>query len=81
MNWIEENNILAQTFVFKDFSEALSFVNKVGDIAESQNHHPDICIQNYKEVLIKTTTHDAGNTITKKDYELAKAIDTVIQKG
>ena len=77
MNWIEENNMLTRVFAFKNFSEALSFVNKVGEIAESQNHHPDIAIENYNHVRIATTTHDEGNVVTEKDYKLAGAVDTI----
>ena len=76
-NWIEENNMLTRVFAFKDFREALSFVNKVGEIAESQNHHPDIAIENYNHVRIATTTHDEGNVVTEKDYKLAGAVDTI----
>ncbi len=74
-NWKEENNFLKATFKFKDFKEALIFVNKVGELAERQNHHPDICIKDYNTVTIATTSHDAGKTVTQKDHDLAKAID------
>ena len=69
--------MLTRVFAFKDFSEALLFVNKVGEIAESQNHHPDIAIENYNHVRIATTTHDEGNVVTEKDYKLAGAVDTI----
>jgi 4a-hydroxytetrahydrobiopterin dehydratase len=73
--WKTSNNVLEKKFVFKNFKEALAFVNKVGESAEQYNHHPDIAIQNYKEVVVRTTTHSEGNTITEKDHELAFAID------
>lgn len=72
--WEEKNNALEQLFVFDNFEEALQFVNKVGEVAEEMNHHPTITLQNYKEVLIITTTHDAGNTVTEKDQKLAQKI-------
>ena len=65
---------LERVYLFGDFSEALSFVNKVGKIAEDQNHHPDILLHDYKKVTIKTTTHEASG-LTKKDFEFAKLID------
>ena len=73
--WENIDDTLQKTFVFSDFQEALLFVNKVGEIAEKLNHHPDICIKNYKEVSISTTTHDVGNTLTEKDHQITKAID------
>lgn len=76
--WENIDDTLQKTFVFSDFQEALLFVNKVGEIAEKLNHHPDICIKNYKEVSISTTTHDAGNRLTEKDHQITKAIDELL---
>lgn len=73
--WNEAENALQKTFSFSDFKEALAFVNRVGEIAERLQHHPDIRIV-YKKVSISTTTHDAGNTVTEKDEQLAEAIDS-----
>lgn len=78
--WIEKDNALEKTFHFSNFKEALAFVNKVGEIAENLQHHPDICIRDYKKVFISTTTHDQGNTITKKDEDLARAIEEAGRK-
>ena len=75
--WVEHNGALEKLFVFKNFTEALDFVNRVGEIAEKMNHHPNITLQNYNEVFIATTTHDAGNRVTKKDHALSEAIDTL----
>lgn len=73
--WIEEDNKLKKTFIFKDFSEALGFIVRVGLLAEQHNHHP-WWANVYNKVEIELTTHDAGNTITDKDKKLASAIDT-----
>lgn len=77
INWNENQNRLLRSFEFKNFQEALAFVNLVGVIAEDIQHHPDIRIFNYKQVEISITTHDAGNKITDKDYTLAERIDGV----
>ena len=76
--WNNIDNTLQKTLIFSDFQEALSFVNKVGELAEKFSHHPDICIKNYKEVSISTTTHDAGNKLTEKDYQITEAIDELL---
>ncbi len=79
-NWKEENNILHATFVCKDFSESLAFVNKIGELAEKHQHHPDICITNYNHVEVSMTTHDAGNIVTEKDRMLAKEINALEER-
>jgi 4a-hydroxytetrahydrobiopterin dehydratase len=75
MSWLEENNALKKTFRFSDFKSALTFINKVGEIAEAQQHHPDISLRDYCIVEISTTTHDDGYVITAKDYKLSQTID------
>jgi 4a-hydroxytetrahydrobiopterin dehydratase len=74
--WKEENNTLSRTFVFVNFVEAFAFMTRVAFIAERQNHHPNWS-NVYNKVTIVLTTHDANNTVTQKDYDLAKAIDLI----
>ena len=74
--WTESDNKLTATFKFKDFIEAFGFMTKVALVAEKMNHHPN-WTNVYNMVTIELTTHDAGNTITQKDKELAQAISTV----
>ena len=76
MDWKIENSKLNKEFTFKNFTEALSFVNQVGALAEEMDHHPDIFIHSYKKVLITLTTHDKGK-VTDLDYQLASKIDAV----
>jgi len=68
--WSEVNGALERTFAFKDFREALAFVNRVGELAETENHHPDIAIH-YNRVTLRWWTHTAGG-ITDRDRELAE---------
>jgi 4a-hydroxytetrahydrobiopterin dehydratase len=73
--WKVVNNKLLKRFQFANFEESLAFVNKIGEIAETQDHHPDITFGwGYAEIFI--TTHDAGG-ITEKDFALAKEIDNL----
>jgi len=78
MDWKEENNMLVRDFTFKDFKEAWGFMSKVAILAEGQNHHPQWS-NLYNKVTIKLTTHDAGNVVTRKDHDLAQAIDALIR--
>lgn len=75
MDWQEKNDTLTKTRIFDNFVQAIAFVNKVGLLAEEHNHHPDIRLHDYKKVTITLTTHEKENTITQKDYLLAKKID------
>lgn len=71
--WKEVDTHIEREFSFADFKSALAFVNKVGELAEQQNHHPDIEL-GYGKVKIKVTTHSQGK-VTDKDWELAGLID------
>lgn len=73
MQWNEIDNTITKTFEFNSYLDGIDFLNAVANVAEQENHHPDISI-GYCKVTISLTTHDAG-TITEKDYKLAKLID------
>lgn len=75
-SWSKENNYLRRDFEFADFKEAMIFINKVAELAEEMNHHPDWS-NSYNKLTIKLFTHDK-NSITEKDYSLAKAIDNLV---
>ncbi len=72
--WKEENDKLTRTFEFNNFIEAFGFMSQVAIVAEKMNHHPNWS-NVYNKVTIELSTHDAGNIVTDKDRELAKAID------
>lgn len=74
-SWTEENNSLTREFKFADFKQALEFVNKVGELAEKANHHPDIEL-GWGRVKVSLTTHSTGK-VTDKDRTLAKQIDSL----
>ena len=70
--WERAGGQIRRTYRFRDFREALAFVNRVGGLAEAAGHHPDIDIR-YNAVTLTLTTHDAGG-LTPKDFDLARAI-------
>lgn len=70
--WTVFGKELQKTWRFKDFVEAIAFVNKLVEPAEAAGHHPDIAIS-YNKVSVSLTTHDAGG-LTEKDLALAKVI-------
>lgn len=71
--WREENQSLISEYTFEDFKSALDFVNKVGALAEANNHHPDIEL-GWGKVKITLSTHSV-HAVTEKDHKLAKEID------
>lgn len=71
--WKETENLLVNTYAFPDFKQALEFVNKVGQLAEKANHHPEIVLT-WGLVTIRLQTHTA-NTVTDLDRTLARDID------
>jgi len=72
--WKKKSNKLIKNFEFKNFIDAFSFITKVAIVSEKMNHHPAI-LNTYNKVQIQLYTHDKGNIITSKDYQLAEAID------
>jgi 4a-hydroxytetrahydrobiopterin dehydratase len=72
--WSFENESISKQFQFKDFIEALSFVNAIGLEAEKMDHHPDILMFAWNKVKITISTHSAGG-VTEKDFSLAQKIE------
>ena len=70
---IEEKKI-RKTFPFNNFNEGIEFANAIARMADRMNHHPDLMVT-YPSVTVELTTHDAGG-LTKKDFQLAKEIET-----
>lgn len=76
--WQEADNQLTREFKFTNFSEAFAFMTRVAQLIETLDHHP-WWANVYNHVTIKLSTHEAGNTITAKDYQFAKAIDALLE--
>lgn len=70
--WTVEGKELERTFKFKDFVEAIAFINKIVEPAETAGHHPDLAIS-YNKVKVTLTTHDAGG-LTSNDFALAQIV-------
>ena len=75
--WSRKGDVLTRTYQFRNFTQAIDFVNRVASLAESANHHPDIDIR-YSKVTCTLSTHDAGG-ITEKDLELAGEIERLAE--
>jgi 4a-hydroxytetrahydrobiopterin dehydratase len=73
-DWRREGNAIVRDWRFKDFGEAISFVNRVADVAENANHHPDILVHGWNHVRLTLSTHSEGG-ITGVDLKLADSFD------
>lgn len=73
--WTREGRAIVKTFEFKDFVQALAFVNRLAEPAEAMNHHPDVTIH-WSEVTLTLWTHASGG-LTHKDFDLAREIEGV----
>ena len=73
--WRFIDNKLEKRFNFLDFSQALSFMVRVGLLAEKNNHHPEF-FNVYNKVIIRLTTHDKDG-VTDKDIDLAVLIEKI----
>ncbi len=71
--WNEVRGALQRGFRFKDFAQAMAFVNRLADAAEEANHHPDIAIS-WNAVTVRWWTH-TKRAITERDVELARRTD------
>ena len=79
MEWKEKNNKLSAQFQFENFTVAFAFMTEVAFAAEKHNHHPNWS-NVWNKVTIDLTTHDAGNTVTEKDWKLSEDISQLYEK-
>ena len=76
--WEHDKKHVERTFEFDDFTQAIEFVNGVAEIAEDEDHHPEIEIR-YSKVRLVLSTHSEGG-LTDLDFELAEKIDTLVDE-
>jgi len=75
--WDEADGRLRRELTFGNFSEAWAFMSRVALLAEKMNHHPNWS-NVWNTVTIELTSHDAGNTVTERDRQLAEAINAIL---
>lgn len=77
-NWRldDDKNKITRKFVAKNFMAAITFFNKVAEVAEGKGHHPDLHLVNYREVQVDISTHAIGG-LAQPDIDLAKELDAL----
>jgi 4a-hydroxytetrahydrobiopterin dehydratase len=73
--WYLDEDAIRKDWTFDDFKDALAFINKIGDLAEKHNHHPELS-NVYNKVSLRFNTHSADG-ITAKDFSIARDIDGI----
>ncbi len=74
--WELEGERIVRDWKFEDFAQAIAFVNRVAEVAERANHHPDILVHGWNKVRLAVTNHSAGG-LTEADFELARSVDAL----
>src|SRR5258708_34367647 len=74
---VQDEKVLNKEYTFKNFKGALNFVNKVGEIAEIEGHHPDINLHEWNKVTLSLTTHAIGG-LSENDFILAAKVDPLL---
>lgn len=74
--WRRDGQAIVREWTFEDFAQAIAFVNRVADAAESANHHPDIHLHGWNKVRLELSTHSEGS-LTQADFDMAARIDTL----
>ena len=74
--WAREGSAIVREWKLADFPAAIAFVNRVAELAESANHHPDILVHGWNRVRLELSTHSAGG-LTAADFALAERIDAL----
>jgi 4a-hydroxytetrahydrobiopterin dehydratase len=75
-DWTEQDGALERTVVLESFLAAIALVNRIAELAERENHHPDLHVS-YRTVTVRWTTHSAGG-ITERDRRLAELTDALL---
>ena len=76
--WDLDKQDIDRVYEFDDFTQAIDFVNSVAEIAEEDDHHPEIDIR-YNKVRVALSTHSEGG-LTELDFETAEKIDTLVEQ-
>jgi 4a-hydroxytetrahydrobiopterin dehydratase len=74
--WRREGEAIERELRLADFAGAIAFVNRVAEVAEAANHHPDILVHGWNKVRLTLSTHSEGG-LTEADFKLAKEIDAL----
>lgn len=76
-DWTREGEEIVRELTLESFVDAIALVNRVAEVAEKRNHHPDILVHGWNKVRLSLSNHAAGG-LTAVDFELAEQIDALV---
>jgi 4a-hydroxytetrahydrobiopterin dehydratase len=76
-DWTRQGNEIVRDLKLADFAEAIAFVDRIAELAEEYNHHPDILIHGWNKVKLSLSHHAAGG-LTEIDFDMAQRFDAAI---
>lgn len=77
-SWVNEGDAIVRDVKLENFAAAIVLVNRIADVAEARNHHPDILVHGWNNVKLTLTNHAAGG-LTELDFDVAKKFDETIK--
>ena len=75
-DWRQEGKEIVRDWEFENFQQAIDFVNRVAEVAEEANHHPDLLVHDWNKVRLSLTDHHSGG-LTDADFQMAGRIDGI----
>lgn len=76
-DWTLEDDMIVRDLKFDDFKAAIAFVNRIAEVAETHNHHPDMLVHGWNKVKLSLTNHAAGG-LTEIDFDMAARFDALV---
>jgi 4a-hydroxytetrahydrobiopterin dehydratase len=77
LDWKLEDAMIVRDLKFDDFNAAVAYIDRVAEVAETHNHHPDMLIHGWNKVKLSLTNHAAGG-LTEIDFDMAARFDALI---
>jgi 4a-hydroxytetrahydrobiopterin dehydratase len=75
--WTDDGKTLRRVYETAGFNAAVALIGKIAILAQEADHHPDLHLTGYRRLEVVLSTHDAGDTVTEKDYDLARRIEVL----
>jgi 4a-hydroxytetrahydrobiopterin dehydratase len=76
----EDATSLSRQLSFKNFLRAMDFLNRLAQVAEQENHHPDFCLQGWNKVSLTLATHSIGG-LSRNDFIMAAKLQALVSAG
>lgn len=76
-DWRVEGDAIVRDLELEGFTAAIAMVNRIAELAEEANHHPDLLVHGYKRLRVTLSTHSEGG-VTENDLAMARRIDALV---